>query len=287
MVNALDRRLNAYRRDLADATLKGRVAADRFVEARPFHVVATLAPVLPRPSPDEELDTQALGFEAVRVFDVKDGWAWGQLGADGYVGYLPADLLAPGLPAAPTHKVASPHALAYAEPTARAKPLRSMLFGTTFHVCGEQGNFLDVAGGGYIGARHAEPLDAVTPDYVSTMQSFLGTPYLWGGKSAFGIDCSGLVQLALLRAGIACPRDTDMQQRDLGGDLEITPSILDTLQRGDVIYWLRHVGVMIDDTHLIHANGASMATTIDPVHEVAQRARADGGPVSAVKRLMP
>ena len=291
MAATFDRRLHAYRDDLADMALKGRVNSQRFVAAKPYHVAAAIAPVHPSPSHEADLDTQALGGEAIDVFEIGDAWAWGQLRGDGYVGYLPAAALALGAPVDATHKVSSPHAFAYTEPTARSRPVKSMLFGTTFQVRADLPEFLELSSGGFIGASHAEPVDAIATDYVATMQAFLGTPYLWGGKSALGVDCSGLVQLALLKAGIRCPRDTDMQARDLPGGVDIsatsTEATAGALQRGDIVYWPRHVGVMVDDAMLIHANGGRMATTIDPFVEVAARADADGRPISAIKRLMP
>lgn len=287
MAETLDRRLNAYRDDLADASLSGRVEAARFVEAQPYRIATSIAPVHPRPSADADLDTEALGGEAVRVYEIKNHWAWCQLAGDGYVGYIPADYLAAGAPPPPTHKVSSPEAFAYAGPTARSKPARAWLFGAAINVTSEAPDgFLELGDGSFIGHRHVEPIGSTVADHVETAMKMLGAPYLWGGKSIRGIDCSGLVQLALLRAGVACPRDTDMQANMLPGDLDLTDNILSHLQRGDIVYWPGHVGIMINATDMLHANGTNMSTTIDSVEDVASRSRKGGPLVSAVKRLM-
>lgn len=286
MTGKLDRRLHAYRDDLADASLAGCVEATRFAEGQPYHVAVPIAPLRPQPSIEADLDTEALAGEAVTVFEVENGWAWCQLAGDGYVGYVPADMLAAGAPSAATHKVRARETIAYSEPTARSKPQRSWLFGAALQaVADAPENFLELEDGTFVGSRHVEAIDAIAPDYVATAATMLGAPYLWGGKSIRGIDCSGLVQLSLQRAGIDCPRDTDMQAGALPGDLKITDNILRELQRGDIVYWPGHVGLMIDETQLIHANGTNMSTTIDPVELIAGRSRKVGPIVAAVKRL--
>jgi len=284
-----DHRLHAYRDDLADVRLEGQVKAARFVEGRAYRVVTELAPVHPRPSRDADLNTEALCGEAVTVFEVADGMAWCQLGGDNYVGYIPLHCLAVGAPVKATHKVATPQVLVYSNPDAASKPVQALLLGTRIRQVGESGGFLEIAGdgwSGFVSQRHVELLTAVAPDYAATAMMFMRTPYLWGGKSARGIDCSGLVQLSLLRAEMDCPRDTDMQARALPGDVEIDGKILDRLQRGDIVYWPGHVGIMIDDTNMIHASGTLAATGIEPVAAVAERSRKGGPVVHAVKRLM-
>lgn len=283
----LDRRLHAFRDDLADISLKDRISAQRFVDGHDYHVTADIAPLYPRPSFDTEMDTQVLAGHAVRVFELSKDWAWCQLAGDGYVGYVPTDMLVRGAPREATHTVIAPEAFAYAAPNARAQPICRALFGTYIAALSDAGDFIELAGGGFIGKRHCETVSAIEPDYVETMQLFLNAPYLWGGKSIRGIDCSGLVQLALTRAGIACPRDTDMQESVLSGDMAADDAILKMLQRGDIVYWPRHVATMIDRHHAIHANGTAMSVSIDPINEIASRSRGEGPIVAAVKRLMP
>lgn len=285
MTATLDRRRNAFRDDLADVSLEGEVNATRFVAGQPYHVSAALAPMHVEPSHDCDLDTEVLGGEAVRVFEVRENWAWCQLDGDGYVGYVPIDRLTKGQAPSPTHRVASREAFAYVEPNAGSRPLRSWLLGSRIRVVAERDDFFELAGGGFIGCRHVESIDATEPDYVATAIGFLGAPYLWGGKSVRGIDCSGLVQLSLQRAGIPSPRDTDMQERELPGDLCGSDARLDALQRGDLVYWPGHVGIMVDAQQIVHANGTCMSTTIEPVSDVAERSRKGGPVATTIKRI--
>jgi cell wall-associated NlpC family hydrolase len=280
----LDPRLYAYRDDLADATLQGRVQAAHYVDGQPYHVTAAIAPLHPKPSSTGDLDTQALYGEAVQVYDVADGWAWCQLSGDGYVGYMPLECLAGGAPTAPTHHVTSVETFVYREPRAGSPRLLALPFGAKIPLTAEADNYFELASGGFVGKPHAEPLGTTSVDYTQTALQFLRTPYLWGGKSVRGVDCSGLVQLSLSRAGVICPRDTDMQEMSLPGELEVTDGILGQLRRGDIVYWPGHVGIMIDDSHVVHASGALMCTGVEAISDVAERSR-KGGPVfSAVKR---
>jgi len=281
----LDRRRHAYRDDLADAALAGRIAPRRFVPGTPWHVVASVGPLFPRPEADGDRDTEALAGEPVTVFEVRDGWAWGQLARDRYVGYIAAADLAPGAPAVATHKIAAPAAFVYATPTARAAARATLLLGTRIGVRGDADGFFELGDGGFVRQTLAEPVDATEPDVAATAERLLGAPYLWGGKSVRGLDCSALVQLSLDRAGIACPRDTDMQIAELPGDVDFGGDELPPLQRGDLVYWPGHVAMMVDAVHAIHANGHACTVAIEPIADAAARARGAGQVAAAVKRL--
>lgn len=264
-----DRRLHAFRDDLADARLRGRVEATRFVEGRPATLGVGTAAL--RRTPGGRLDSQVLLGEPLTVFEERDGWAWLQSDSDGYVGYVEAGTLAPRGPAA-THRVAVRSTLLFPEPDIKA-PIRDVLTLTTpVAVAGREKRFAATPQG-YIWADHLAPLGETRPDPVETALGFLHTPYLWGGKSVAGVDCSGLVQLALSAAGLACPRDTDMQEAsELLGPL-VDPAA--PAQRGDLIFWKGHVAIALDAETVVNATAHYLSTVVEPLAELDARARAD------------
>jgi cell wall-associated NlpC family hydrolase len=243
-------------------------------------VIAGIAPVREAPSHGATLVTEALHGERVTIYESDgEGWAWGQLMADGYVGWLPAAaLLAPG-PAA-THRVAALRTLVFPGPSIKLPPLEALPLGAEVCVTREQDGFAVTAAGGYLPARHLAELDSEETDFVAVAERFLGTPYLWGGKSSLGIDCSGLVQVALTACGVLCPRDSDMQQAALD-----TPAELSTIKRGDLVFWKGHVAVARDSASLIHANAFHMAVAIEPLAEAVARIHAAGSDVTGVRRI--
>jgi cell wall-associated NlpC family hydrolase len=281
--DAFDPRVTPARPELAAKYLAGRVAAERFVEGEVREVVEAQAPVRRSPSPDAPLDTEALRGERVIVYETTpEGWAWGQLEADDYVGWFPANALrAPG--PAPTHKVAALRTLVFPGPSIKLPPIDALSFGCRLTIARVEEPFAVTASGGYVPARHLAPLGANEPDLVSVAEKFLGTPYLWGGKTSLGLDCSGLVQIAATACGIACPRDSDMQEQAVGTPLSLkNPS---NLQRGDLAFWKGHVAIVRDSANFIHANAFHMAVAIEPIREALARIRAAGCELTRVRRL--
>ncbi|WP_119166445.1 C40 family peptidase [Algihabitans albus] len=265
----LDRRLHALRDDLADLRLQGRVEAIRFVEGRPAAVAVGTAGL--RRSPGGRLDSQLLLGEPLLVFEERDGWAWLQSEADGYVGYVETPALAPRGPAA-THRVATRSTLLFPEPDIKAPILEVLTLTTTVAVTGREKRFA-VTPQGYIWADHLISLGETLPDYVETALTFLHTPYLWGGKSAAGVDCSGLIQLSLTAAGVACPRDTDMQEACAELGTSIDPEA--PLRRGDLVFWKGHVAIALDAETVVNATAHYLSTVIEPLAVLDSRARAD------------
>ena len=278
----LDPRRNALRPDLADARLRGLVAANRVVDAEPYMIVAPATALRRRPAHDAPLDSEVLHGERVNVFETRiDGWCWVQLEADRYVGYVEAAALGQ-LRAPPTHRVDVPRSFVYPRADIKAPPLSWLPMGARVVAAVHDERFAALDDGGFVIARHLAPLAARASDFVTVAESFLHVPYLWGGKTAMGLDCSGLVQVSLAAAGCAAPRDSDMQARELGVPLNDESALV----RGDLVFWEGHVGVMRDAATLLHANGHHMQVASEPLAEARARIRArDGGDITAIKRL--
>jgi len=282
---SLDQRLTPARPDLAALHLRGRVEAARFVEGRRMRVLSPCAPMRRQPRPDAPLDTEALHGEVVTVYEQsEEGWAWGQIETDGYVGYLPSEALAAEA-ASPTHRVAALRTFIYPGPSIKLPPVGALSLGSRLAVAREEGTFAVTGDGGFVFAAHLAPVDAAEPDFVAVAERFLGVPYLWGGRTSLGLDCSGLVQVALGAAGQAAPRDSDQQEAALGAPLQIGDD-LSGLARGDLIFWRGHVGVMLDAERLLHANGHHMAVAVEPLRDARDRIRANSyGPITSARRL--
>ncbi|MBI3705401.1 MAG: C40 family peptidase [Rhizobiales bacterium] len=278
---ALDPRTNAFRPEIAAKHLQGQVEAARFVEGTRHRVNEPVAAMRRAPSHEARLDTQALLGETVTVYETnEEGWAWGQLEADGYVGWLSANALAPS-GAAPTHKVAVPRTLVFPGPDIKLPPVTALPMGARLTIARQDERFAVDAAGWHVPSVHLAPLKARQPDFVAVAERFLNAPYLWGGKTSLGLDCSGLVQVALQAAGVSCPRDSDMQELALG-----TVSSLAQLRRGDLMFWKGHVAVARDPETLIHANAHHMMVASEPVADAVARIKAAGGEVTSVKRLV-
>jgi cell wall-associated NlpC family hydrolase len=283
-----DPRLTPARADLAARYLEGKVNATRFADGETFEVIAPLAPLRDAPRADAMLQTEALQGERITVYDrpgqnsPNQGWAWGQLESDGYVGWLPDAALAPVGPP-PTHKVAALRTLVFPGPSIKLPPRAALTFGATLAIARSEDNFAVTHDGGYLPAQHLAPLTTNESDFVAVAERFIGTPYLWGGKSSLGIDCSGVVQVALAASGIRAPRDSDMQETSLGADVPL--SQIAGLRRGDLVFWKGHVAIARDATTLVHANAHHMATAIESTHAAVARIAAAGSTVRRIKRL--
>jgi len=276
-----DRRLTAARPDLAAEHLRGKVEAARFAAGRLMHVAVEVTDIKVSPAPEAAIDTQALYGEEVMVYDIIDGWAWGQLKSDDYVGYIAASALAEG-GFSTTHRLVALRSFIYPGPSMKLPVSGSLPLNARLDVAGEEGEFLRLSQGGFLFAKHAVPEQTHVGDFVSVAELFLNVPYLWGGKSALGIDCSGLVQTGLTAAGIAAPRDTDLQEKALGA--EIAKGV--PLQRGDLIFWKGHVGIMRNAHELLHANAHHMFVASEPLTQAQERIKAKTGQeITSIRRL--
>ena len=277
---ALDPRVNPFRPEIAASYLRGQVEAARFVEGIRHQVIEPTAALRRTASHQARLDTEALFGERVRIYETTDeGWAWGQLETDGYVGWLSANALGP-VGAAATHKVAVPRALAFPAPDIKTPPVAALPMGAHLAVTRQDERFAVTASGWHVPETYLTPIKARRQDFVAVAEEFVGAPYLWGGKTSLGLDCSGLVQISLQAAGLACPRDSDMQELALG-----KLSSLASLRRGDLIFWKGHVAIARDPETIIHANAHHMMVAIEPAGEAIARIKAAGSEITAVKRI--
>ena len=259
-----DPRLTLARPDLADRALQGSVQAETFADpvANQGRVPASGIHRMPDQS-SEQMD-QLLFGEVFRVLEVKDGWAWGQAGRDGYVGFVRAADLAPAGDL-PTHRISAIRTYGFAGASIKSQAHGPFSLNSLLTVIARDGRLVQDQTGLWFTEGHLEPIGRVETDPVAVAERFLGAPYLWGGRESLGLDCSGLVQQALMTCGKACPRDTDLQQT-LG--VAVAP---EALQRGDLVFWKGHVALMLDGERMIHANAFHMATAIERLAEARAR----------------
>ncbi len=272
---SLDRRIHAYRPDLAAAKLQGRVEALRFAPGEAASVAVGRASLRAEPSFKAAQDSELLHGERVTVYERKDGWAWVQAANDDYVGYVREDHLTAPFE---THlQIAALMTPVFPAADVKA-PVKDMLPMTAeVNLLTQLGDFILIAPDSWVHRHHVAMLDEVQSDYVAVAESFFGVPYVWGGKTFAGLDCSGLVQTALASAGIRSPRDTDMMERHF-------PDSGPELERGDLVFWNGHVGIMLDEQRLLHANAFHMMVAIEPLADAAMRIEKKSGPPISVKR---
>jgi hypothetical protein len=283
-VTPFDPRVTPARPDLAAKHLQGQVNASRFVEGTAYEVVEGQAPLRRAPAPDAALETEALCGERVVIYEqTEEGWAWGQLESDRYVGFMPASALAAPGPA-PTHRVSALHTLVFPAPSIKAPPIGALPLGATLTVAREVDRFAVTRRGFYVPQQHLVQIAVHAADFVAVAERFVGAPYLWGGKTNLGIDCSGLAQVALTQTGLACPRDSDMQAQWLGTAVDPGHDHAN-LRRGDLVFWQGHVAIVRDARTLVHANAFHMGVAIEPIRDAVSRIGGTGSDVTGVRRL--
>jgi len=285
MTESLDPFLHPIRDDLAGEELKGVVERPRFAAARPAQVAVGTLDLRRAPAQSAPLDTQLFHGDEVRVYETKDGWAWLQNAADGYVGYAEAAALRDEIETA-SHWVRVPRSFVFPSPEETRPPLDALAMTARVRVLSQNARYSKVAwgadtGSGWVPSGHLLPVGETVEDFVSTALAFIGVPYLLGGRTSLGLDCSGLVQVALAAAGIASLRDSYMQEASLGA-----PRPLDEPPvRGDLLFMAGHVAIALDAWRVLHANAHDMTTTIEPLDDLVTRVRArDGQGLSAIRR---
>ena len=281
-----DPRLTPARPDLAAAYLRGKIVAEDYVEGRALHVCAGIADVRHAPAPDAPLDTQALFGEEVMLYEDHEGFGWVQLARDGYVGYMSMAALAEGQ-IKPTHRVTVNRTFVYQGPDLKFSARDALPLGASVRVRATKGGFAQIDDAAFVFADHLLVREERPQDFVAVAERLLHAPYLWGGKTSLGIDCSGLVQISLDAAGIDAPRDTDLQEQALGLPIAVDTDLAG-LRRGDLVFWRGHVGIMRNETTLLHANAHHMLVASEPLRTARDRILAKTSqPISAIKRLEP
>ena len=274
----MDKRLTPARPDLAAAHLKGKVEAARFVEGEKYSVWAGRTSLLGGPQALAEQVSELIFGEEFIVYEVKENRAWGQTVGDHYVGY--ANVMALGAVMRPDKRVTALMTPVFTVPSIKAPVSIHLPLNAALEQDGIEGDFIKLKSGGFVHHRHLAPLDEFATDFVSVAERFIGAPYVWGGKTAAGLDCSGLIQTSLQAAGIHAPRDTDMQEKALG-----LPVNIGDVQRGDLVFWKGHVGVMTGKQTLLHANAFHMEVFAEPLDQAVTRIQATAGPITSIKRL--
>ena len=262
-----DARTLLARPDLADERLEGLVRAERFAAVQLRRCVQPTAGMFKTRDEAGERQNELLFGERLDVLEAEGGWAWGQARRDGYVGFVRTEALAPA-GEAPTHRVRALRTCGFAKPDLKARLIALVSMNSLVRAGETRDGYVDAGEAGWIHASHLAPIGVFESDFVAVAERYLGAPYLWGGRSSLGLDCSGLVQSALQAIGRACPRDADQQLAafaDAGGR--------EDLKRGDLVVWKGHIGLMLDGQRLLHANAHHMAVAIEPADEAILRIR--------------
>jgi cell wall-associated NlpC family hydrolase len=285
----MDPRLTPAGPSLALSSLKGKVSSETFTDGIQATIIHPNVSIKANPAPNAANVSEMLFGEHLTVIKASDGWAWIQANLDDYVGFVPVAAYT-NKSLTPTHRVSEPLTHLYGSSDMKLPALMPLPMGSQVQVKGSiDKGFVEVTNSysgdntsGWIYESHLSPLNTKPKNFTDVAEKFLGSPYLWGGRTMAGIDCSALVQMAAIMASIPCPRDTDMQlaafKNDIRGD--------EPLKRGDVLFFHGHVVIMVDEKNIIHANGFVMKVMIEPLADLIERQKKiHSDPVIGRKRL--
>ncbi|MEP3347048.1 MAG: NlpC/P60 family protein [Litoreibacter sp.] len=272
-----DTRITPANARIAASYLEGEVEAPKYVDGEMCQCGAAFADVTGRP--EGRRTSQLIYGDLFNVLERRNGFAFGQAVHDGYCGYVQEKLL--DRPHDSSHWVSMPCTHLYPGPNMKLMNTGALFLGSEVQVMEEEGTWSRLSNGGFVPTMHLLPNDRRMDDPVAMADLHLGSPYLWGGCTRQGIDCSGLVQIALRACGKECPRDSDMQEAELG-----VPVSLEDAKRGDLVFWKGHVAWVSGDNMILHANAHHMAVAYEPLSEAIVRIEAAGdGPVTSIKRI--
>ncbi len=273
----IDPRITPANGRVAASFLQGEIEAKSFVEGEIKQCSAAAADIVGKPN--GRRTSQLIYGDLFHVLEERAGYAFGQSVTDGYCGYVRLDLLDTAQDA--THWVASPQTHLYPGANMKLMTLGALYFASEVAVESAEGTWSKLASGMYVPSSHLLPINTRLNDPVDVADLFLGTPYLWGGSTRYGLDCSGLVQVAWRACGRDCPRDSDMQEAEIGRPLNQD----ETPKRGDLVFWKGHVGLVTAPNRLLHANAFHMSVAYEPLDVAIERIEgAGGGPVTSMKR---
>ena len=258
-----DPRLTPFSGRVAHVSLKGTLTAPAYTEGRRHRLAAPLADLLRTPTGTR--DRQILSGAPVCVVDQQGEMAYVRADYDGYCGWIDRSSLGPELDM--THRVAAPATHLYSAPDIKSEATATLSLNATVRIIDASGDFLRRHDGAWLPKQHLLPIDQPETDPVAVAESLIGTPYLWGGNSRAGLDCSALVQLALQACNHPCPADSDLQERALLPHLPADTAA----QRGDLLFWPGHVAWVSAPDMIVHANAYTMSVAYEPLSAALAR----------------